>query len=48
MDASTVYPDALFVRIQRTFGSGVALDKIIAQLNADETKILELLRLEVE
>ncbi len=47
VDASVVYQDALFIRIDRTWGPGVALDQAASQLNADEARVLDVLRLEV-
>jgi hypothetical protein len=48
VDASASYPDALFVKIERTFGPSVRLEEIALQLKEDEKTILGLLKLEVD
>ena len=48
VDASATYQDALFMRIDRIWDSQMPLDEGAAQLQADETRVLDLLRLEVD
>lgn len=48
VDASALYPDALFARITRTFGPAIPFEEIAAGLRKDEDNLLELLELRVD
>ncbi|HEV1994719.1 MAG TPA: hypothetical protein VGR03_10340 [Candidatus Acidoferrum sp.] len=48
VDMSAFFQGALFVKMDRLFGPDVSLGDIGAQLNQDEQKLFEMLRLEVE
>ena len=48
VDTSAVYPEALFVRIQRLSGAGASFEQIAATLREDETSLFGLLRLDVD
>jgi hypothetical protein len=48
VDASASYTDALFIRIDHVSGAEANFEKIASKLRDDESKILDLLRLEVD
>jgi len=48
IDASVLDPQALFVRIDNLHGPSVTFEKIASKLRTDETRLLELLQLEVD
>lgn len=48
VDRSAAFPNSLFVRWDRWFRGDTKLDELAQQLNSDESKLLDLLGLEVE
>lgn len=48
IDVSAHFPEALFVKIDRTFDAKTPLQQIAEQLSQDEAKLFDLLRLEVD
>lgn len=48
VDTSGAYANSLFVRIDRSFGPDIKLEQIANQLNEDETRIFEILGIEVD
>jgi hypothetical protein len=48
VDASGLYPEALFIRLSRTFGAEVTFETLVDWMNTDEKSVLELLQLRLE
>lgn len=48
IDLSATYPDAIFVRIARTFDGATPLDGIAAELETQENRLLDMLGLELD
>lgn len=48
VDASALYPEALFLRIDQFLGPTVSFEEIASKLRNDETRLLDLLNLEVD
>jgi hypothetical protein len=47
VDLSVLDPNALYVRLARTFAPSVAIEQIVEALAADQAKLLEMLKLEI-
>jgi len=48
VDKSASFPNALFVKLERWFGPSDSFEQIATQLNDDESKLLDMLGLEVD